>query len=395
MSDVETMPADRSQTLDEIIRDVVAPNAARVDAEGAFPRESIDALGQAGFLALTIPRSDGGIGATPAEFSDVVFRLAKSCASVAMVYVMHVTSLNSLIALPDDQLRRQYLDTIIRDRLLVTEAISEPGSGSQWWSVASTAERLDDGYRIVADKSFATSAGHADLYIVSTRTPGAASDRDHAIFAVRADQGDITFGQWNGLGLAGNSSTWIKFRSDVGEDALLYSGDDGSGLRRYNEVNQPLYHLGVGSAYLGIGTAAYDACLARIRSRKYAGNPSGFGSSLSQYPIARRHIGEMAIRLAGPRSMLAELARRIEAGDKLDDLAVLMTACKVAAAEAAADVAKEAMMASGGIAYSRGPLTIERHLRDALAASLMGPNDDFCKELVGRLEIDGSSYHDL
>ncbi|MGI8664473.1 MAG: hypothetical protein ACR2N4_00320 [Jatrophihabitans sp.] len=53
------------------------------------------------------------------------------------------------------------------------------------------------------------------------------------------------------------------------------------------------------------------------------------------------------------------------------------------------------MMVSGGIAYSRGPLAIERHLRDALAASLMGPNDDFCKELIGRLEIDEASYHDL
>lgn len=391
----ETTLAERAHKLDEIIRQTVGPNAARVDEEGAFPRESVDALAAAGFLALTIPRSEGGAGATPAEFGETVFRLAQACASVAMVYVMHVTALNSLIALQDNRRRHAYLNAIVRERLLVTEAISEPGSGSQWWSVSSTAVRIDGGYRISADKSFATSAGHADLYIVSTRTPGSENDRNHAIFVVRADQGEITAGQWDGLGLAGNSSTWITFRCDVDDEALLYSGSEGQGLRQYNEVNQPLYHLGVASAYIGIATAAYDAALDRIRSRTYTGNPSGYGSRLSQYPVARRHVGEMAIRLTGPRSMLAELARRIENGESLDQLAVLMTACKVAAAEASVDVAREAMLASGGIAYSRGALPIQRHIRDALAASLMGPNDDFCKELIGRLEIDGSSYHDL
>ncbi|MFI6149100.1 acyl-CoA dehydrogenase family protein [Streptomyces sp. NPDC051109] len=387
--------AARSALLDEVIRDVVAPRAREVDEKGLFPEEAVRALGDIGLLALTIPVEDGGAGASAAELGDVVLRLATACASTAMVYVMHVTALNSFLALPRGTLRSGYLSRIREERLLVTEAISEPGSGSQWWSVESTAERIEGGYRIEADKSFSTSAGHADLYVVSTRTPGSDNDRDHAVFAVRAGEGRIESGEWKGLGLAGNSSTWITFRADVGEDALLYSGSGGAGLRTYNEANQPLYHLGVSAAYLGIATAAYRACLDRIRTRRYSGNPSGFGSDLSQYPIARRHIGTMAIRLEATRGLVEGLARAIDEEQGLDEMAVLMTATKVAAAEAAAEIAQEAMMASGGVAYSRGFLPIERHLRDALAASLMGPNDDFCKELIGRLEIDGSSYHDL
>ncbi|MET9882634.1 acyl-CoA dehydrogenase family protein [Streptomyces sp. NPDC006430] len=395
MTPMPTTRAERLTLLDEVIRDVVEPNARLVDENGLFPKAAVAALGDIGLLALTVPRAEGGAGADAEEVGEVVLRLATACASTAMVYVMHVTSLSSFLALPHGPQRSSYLSRIAAERLLVTEAISEPGSGSQWWSVASTAERIDGGYRITADKSFSTSAGHADLYVVSTRTPGSDNDRDHAVFAIGADQGRIESGVWNGLGLAGNSSTWITFRSDVDEDALLYSGEDGAGLRTYNEANQPLYHLGVSAAYLGIATAAYRAALERIRTRSYAGNPSGFGSQLSQYPVARRHIGTMAIRLAGVRTMVAALARAIDEGQDLDEMAVLMTACKVAGAEAATDIAREAMMASGGVAYSRGVLPIERHLRDALAASLMGPNDDFCKELIGRLQIDGSSYHDL
>jgi alkylation response protein AidB-like acyl-CoA dehydrogenase len=393
------MPAHTSTTrisvLDRIVRDTVAPHARRVDEESAFPQESIRALADAGFLALTVPPDDGGAGGTATELSEVVTRLASACASTAMVYVMHVTALNSVLSLPPSERRSRMLQEVTADRLLLTEAISEPGSGSQWWSVASTAEKIPGGYRIHADKSFSTTAGHADLYIVSTRTPGSDSDRDHSIFAVGADQGEITTGQWQGLGLAGNSSTWIRFRSEVDEEALLYSGADGDGLRRYNEVNQPVYHLGIAAAYLGVATAALEACVERIRTRRYRGNVGGYGADLRNYPIARRHVGEMAVCLETARCTVADLARRIDAGEDLESVAVPMTAAKVYCAETAVKVAHRAMMASGGTAYARGVLPIERHLRDALAGSLMGPNDDFCKELLGRLIIDRSSYHDL
>lgn len=390
-----TAARGRARLLEEIIQDVVLPDAPTVDEKGRFPGRGIRALGEAGFFGLSVPVEWGGAGASATEISDVINRLARACASTAMVYVMHLTALNSVLVLANARQRERYLSPVVAGRTLMTEAVSEPGSGSQWWSIASTAKRTATGYRVDARKSFATSAGHADLYLVSTRAPGSDSDRDHALFLVPATQDGITYGEWRGLGLAGNSSTWISFDCEVDEDALLFDGADGSGLRRYNEANQPLYHMAVASAYLGIGQAAYQACVERIRSRTYTAGTSVFGPQLRQYPIARRHVGTMAIRLAAGESLVRRLAEAIDAGTPFDDLTVLMTATKVALAETAADVAREALMASGGSAYARGVLPIERHLRDSLAASLMGPNDDFCKELIGRLVLEDVSYHDV
>ncbi|MFB7667294.1 acyl-CoA dehydrogenase family protein [Kitasatospora sp. NPDC056138] len=381
--------------LSELIADVVKPTAASVDSNGAFPSESINALKEAGFLALTIPEDLGGIGATAAEFSDVVLELAQACASTAMVYLMHATSVGSLVLLADREQQKRYLQPVLDGRWLVTEAISEAGSGSQWWSVSSTATPVEAGYRLEADKSFATSAGHADLYIISTQAPDSGSSRDHALFAVPEDTAGLRSGEWKGLGLTGNSSTWLSFHGTVPQEALLAGSGGGDGLRRYNEVNQPLYHLGFGAAYLGIASAAFEACVERIRSRQYVSSTTTFGTGLSQYPVARRHVGQMAIRLAAVRGMVRELSSLIDNGRPLEEQAIPMTALKVAAAEAAVDVAREAMMASGGSSYAKGFLTIERHIRDALAGSLMGPNDDFCKELIGRLILGGGSYHDL
>lgn len=387
--------ASRDEQLRRIITDVVEPNAKTVDEQGVFPTEAIRALGKAGFLGLSVPVDLGGAGASASEFSHVVIELAKACASTAMVYVMHVTALNSIIVFADEAQRERYLRPVLAGDALVTEAISEAGTGSQWWSVASTSEKTATGYRIDAKKSFVTSAGHADIYVVSTRCPGSDNDRDHALFVVSGDPPGVSSGQWHGLGLSGNSSTWMNFACELEEEALLFGGGDGTGLRKYNEVNQPWYHLGVASAYLGIGRAAYEACVGRIASRSYTAGATSHGTKLSAYPVARRHVGTMAIRLAAGEGLVARLAAAIDAGASLDQLAVVMTAAKVSLAEAAADVAREAMMASGGSAYARGPLPIERHLRDALAASLMGPNDDFCKELIGRLELGDGSYHDL
>jgi alkylation response protein AidB-like acyl-CoA dehydrogenase len=387
--------AARRALLDEIIDDVVRPNAEAVDQEGRFPGPGIRALADAGLFGLSVPAELGGAGATASEISDVVTALARVCASTAMVYLMHMTALTSVVAFAGPRQRERYLEPILAGKALITEAVSEPASGSQWWSVSSTATRVPGGYHIQARKSFATSAGHADLYVVSTRSPGCDDDRDHALFVVSAGHGGIAHGEWRGLGLAGNSSTWISFDCRVEDDALLFGGGGGEGLRRYNEANQPLYHLCVASAYLGIAQAAYEACTGRIRSRRYAANASSFGTQLSGYPVARRHVGTMAIRLASAAALVRRLAAGIDNGTPFGDLAVLMTATKVFLAESAVDVAREAMMASGGSAYVRGTLPIERHLRDAFAASLMGPNDDFCKEHIGRLELEGTSYHDV
>jgi len=387
---------DHLNILDRIIVETVRPQAADVDREGRFPTAGLAALGRAGFFGATVPTEMGGWGLSAAEISEIVRRLGTVCASTAMVYVMHLTALNSIVLFGSEKQKELYLGPVLDGTALVTEAISEAGSGSQWWSVASRSERNESGgFRIDAEKSFATSAGHANLYIVSTRSPGSDDDRNHALFAVPADTPGITFGQWNGLGLAGNSSTWITFHCDLPEEALLFAGDDKSGLTKYNEANQPIYHLGVASVYLGIAQAAYGACVERIQSRRYAGDATTFGRNLSQYPIARRHVGTMAIKIAAGESLVARLAAEIDADRGFEQLSVLMTAAKVALAETCSEVAREALLASGGSAYAKGFLPIERHLRDSLAASLMGPNDDFCKELIGRLELEGTSYHDL
>jgi alkylation response protein AidB-like acyl-CoA dehydrogenase len=379
---------------EELASSVLLPNASGVDRSGEFPRASIDAIRKAGLLALMVPAELGGLGATTHEFSRIMRVFGGACASTAMIFLMHVTSVSPLVAHFNDRQRARFLSRVISGEWLVTEAISEPGSGSQWWSLSSTATKVESGYQLRAHKSWATTAGYADLYVVSTRAPDAVDDRQHAVFVVEGTSPGISFGEWRGLGLAGNMSSWMKFDCVVDSDSLVF-GKGSDGLRLYNEANQPLYHLGLSSVYLGVAEAAVKATVDRIRARKYDSDAAGFGNDLSDYPIAQAHVGSVAIRLLQVEGAVSLLATLMMKGEAFELIAVKMTATKVVSAEAVVAICRECMLACGGSSYVRELLPVERHMRDALAGSLMGPNDDFCKMKIGRMILKEESYHVL
>src|SRR5918999_2131599 len=76
----------------------IAAHAGPVDREARFPRESVDALAEAGALGSMVPAAFGGGGAGPVEFVDTVEQVARACASTAMVLVMHAVATQTLAA---------------------------------------------------------------------------------------------------------------------------------------------------------------------------------------------------------------------------------------------------------------------------------------------------------
>ena len=165
--------------LKRVIDEVVAPGAASVDADGAFPRAQLDALGAAGILALTVPASCAGGGAGLREAALVVRELGSVCGSTAMVVAMHYAAVAGLAAAGD----KDTLVAIAGGTHLSTLAFSEAGSRSHFWAPMSTAVLAPDRatVRLDASKSWVTSAGFADSYVWSSgRCPAAGTRGDAA-----------------------------------------------------------------------------------------------------------------------------------------------------------------------------------------------------------------------
>ncbi|HWP44489.1 MAG TPA: acyl-CoA dehydrogenase family protein, partial [Blastocatellia bacterium] len=210
-------------SLDQIIKDVIAPLAPGIDQTGAFPHEAIKALGQAGLLGLISSVEVGGMGQSHRAATTVVERIASACASTAMVVCMHYAA----AAVIEVHGPRSVREDIARGDHLTTLAFSESGSRSHFWAPIGTAKRVDGGVRLDAKKSWVTSAGQATSYVWSSRPLEA--EGQSTIWLVPADAENLSIPQpFNGLGLRGNhSSPVVADGVLLPADAIL--GADGGG----------------------------------------------------------------------------------------------------------------------------------------------------------------------
>lgn len=159
--------------LDALLAPVLATaraHAVEVDAAGAFPRQAIDSLREAGLLGLTVPVDAGGLGGGPPELVTGLSAVAQACGSTAMVYLMHLVAAATVAAAPPPG-RPELLRQLATGEKLATLAFSEPGSRSHFWAPTSQAQTdSGDRTRLKTRKSFVTSAGSADVYLVDRKS---------------------------------------------------------------------------------------------------------------------------------------------------------------------------------------------------------------------------------
>ena len=361
--------------------DAIAARAGRVDREARFPRESIDELAAAGALGLAVPERFGGAGAGPLEVAEAVERVAGACASTGMVFVMHVVALQTLAAgVTDDERegpKHAALASAARGGHLSTLAYSERGSRGHFWAQVSRARETDDGVTIDADKSWATSAGEADSYVLACGAPGSDDPLAPELYLVPGDAAGLEVGPpFDGLGMRANASASLRVRGlHVAAERRL--GDPASGFGLMMQATLPWFVLGSAACSVGIAGAALDAAIAHARGARL----EHLGSTLADVPGVRARLAQARIRHAETRAYLYAVARDIETAAPSAQLGVL--ALKAAAAEMAVEVTDACLRVGGGAAYSKhGPL--ERHFRDARAASVMAPTTELLHDFLGK-----------
>ena len=363
---------------EEMMQQTFAPAVDKIDRERRFPRENIDALGRSGLLGLLVPSEYGGAGAGMPEMSRVLDQMAQCCPSTAMVALMHYCGSAIVVSKGSAKLKHDLLPAIARGTHLMTLAFSEAGSGGHFYSPIS--QLIKNGHRIAlsASKSFVTSAGEADSYVVSTRSADANGPLDVDLYLVhKATKGLRVSGRFEGLGLAGNASAPVTLE-DVTLEQENRFGQEGSGFQTMLEVVLPHFQIGSASVSLGIAAAAFQAATAHVLARKYE---HAGGASLAQIPRVQFLVAEMALELRSARAYLSETIRRVVSGNQDAMLDVLGVKAKTA--EASLAVASRAMTLGGGAAFGRRG-GLERIFRDAHAASVMAPATDVLKDFLGK-----------
>src|SRR5262249_52023740 len=155
--------------------------------EGRFSAEAVSALGRDELLGLMLPAEVGGSGLGPRTFSAVVATLAEADSSVAMVYLMHACAAGTIASALAAAAVRPVVQEIAAGRHLSTLAFSEAGSRSHFWAPVSRGRRSGARVHLTAKKSWVTSAGHAQSYVVSSLSPDGAGPTDSTLYLVPSD----------------------------------------------------------------------------------------------------------------------------------------------------------------------------------------------------------------
>lgn len=340
-------------------------------------------------MALPVREELGGPGADVLTAVLVTEQLAQGCASSAMCYQMHVAAASLITALAEGDQVDRFVIPIMRGDHICTYAISEPESGSRWWHMRSHAEKEDDGYVIDSFKSFATSAGEADTYIVPLRATSASPPHELSIFVVGKEVSNlVAVGEWDAMGMRGNSSTPVHFnKCRIPVSNRL--GEAATGLSLLMAYGLPIYQVGLASVYVGLAQAAFDFAVSHVTKRVHADT----GLPLARVETVQLYVAAMKIRIDQARLFVMETAKYIdrmadEHKDLVeviedDDFVQTIAQVKVVACETADFVTDKAIQICGGTGYTRKH-PVERYFRDARAGSIMGPADDILRVLIGQ-----------
>jgi alkylation response protein AidB-like acyl-CoA dehydrogenase len=297
-----------------------------------------------------------------------------------MVYLMHILGTAAISAARASA--AQAIEPILRDiaagRHLSTLAFSEAGSRSHFWAPVSRAHRNGDGVHISAKKSWVTSAGHAQSYVVSSLAPEGMGPTDSTLYLIPAEtRGLSAVAQWDGLGLRANASAPIALE-DCHVPSHFQLTDDGAGFPAMLNVVLPLFSLGSAAVALGLCRAAVSGTVTHLKNAKFEHLGQSLGESL---PTLRAQLAVMQIDADGLSARVDDLVDHLEEPRETTMLRVLET--KAAAGEVAISVTSAAMRVCGGAAFSKH-LSIERLFRDAHAGAVMAPTGDVLREFIGK-----------
>jgi alkylation response protein AidB-like acyl-CoA dehydrogenase len=335
------------------------------------------ALAAADLLGLQAPESLGGQGEGLLALSLLTETIGGACPSSALCFGMHCVGTAVIAAKATGYQREHYLRQIAQGKHITSLALSESGTGSNFYLSETTLKPEGEYFLVSGTKQFVTNGGHADSYVISTVSMEPAAAGDFSCLIVDRDTPGIEWLEpWHGFGMRGNSSRGFRLKdAKVWKRNLL--GEEGDQIWYVFEIIAPYFLMAMAGTYLGIAQSAVNTAGEHLRSRRHTHT----GEALRHIDSLQTRYASMWTSVEKTRGLLYEAAQRGDRGDP--EALPFILACKADAAKTAVDATNEAMTICGGIAYRENSL-VSRMLRDARAGHVMAPTTEMLNNWTGR-----------
>ncbi|HVB39019.1 MAG TPA: acyl-CoA dehydrogenase family protein [Vicinamibacterales bacterium] len=332
----------------------IRPLVHDMDEHAKIPHELIEKLFDLGVMGIEIPETYGGSGASFFHAVLAVEALSQVDPSIGvLVDVQNTLVINALLRWGNDDVKKRFLPRLA-SKTVGAYALSEAGSGSDAFALATRATEAGDGFTLTGRKLWITNGNEADIFIVFANLKPDAGYRGITAFLVERGFPGFTVGKKEDkLGIRA-SSTCELILEDCQVPRANVLGEVGKGYKVAIEtLNEG--RIGIGAQMIGLAQGALD------HSVKYTKERKQFGKAIADFQGVQFQLARAAAELEAARLTVYNAARLRDAGLPFLTQAAM---CKILSSEVAERVASLAINLYGGYGFVKD-YPVEKLYRDA------------------------------
>ena len=326
-----------------------------------------------GLMGIEIPEQYGGAGGSAMMIVLAVEELSKVDASAAI----QVDVQNTLVEYPiatygTEAQKAAYLSRLTTDAM-GAYALSEAGSGSDAFGLATRADKVDGGHRLTGSKAWITNGAEAEIFVVfASENPGAGYKGITAFLVEKSMEGFSVGKKEDKLGIRASSTTSLHFDNVFVPDANVL-GEPGKGYKvAIDTLNGG--RIGIGAQMIGVAGGALAAATKYLKERKQ------FGKSLAEFQGIQFQVGQAATELEAARLMVYNAARLKDAGR---DIAHEGAMAKLYSSQVAERVTSLCVELFGGYGYTK-EYPVEKFYRDAKIGTIYEGTSNMQLQTIAR-----------
>lgn len=352
----------------------IAPIAAKVDHDNAFPNELWPVLGNMGLLGITVPEEYGGANMGYLAHVVAMEEISRASASIGLSYGAHSNlCVNQINRNGNAAQKAKYLPKLVSGEHIGALAMSEPNAGSDVVSMKLHARKEGDRYILNGNKMWITNGPDANTYVIYAKTD--LTKGAHGITAFIVERGFKGFSQaqkLDKLGMRGSNTCELVFEEvEVPEENILGGLNNGvkvlmSGLDYERVV--------LSGGPLGIMNACMDIVVPYIHEREQ------FGKSIGEFQLVQGKLADMYTGMNAAKAYVYSVAKSCDRGEttRKDAAGAILYS-----AELATKMALDAIQLLGGNGYVNEYAT-GRLLRDAKLYEIGAGTSEIRRMLIGR-----------
>jgi alkylation response protein AidB-like acyl-CoA dehydrogenase len=347
------------------------------DREQVFARDLWVKCGEMGLTGLPVPEELGGAGLDPLSTTVALEAFGYGCQDGGLVFAVCAHLLACVVPIwkhGSEEQKRKYLPALCKGSLIAVNGMTEPGSGSDPFSMSTRAVPDGEGFRLNGTKIFSSNGPVADVAIIYAVTdPGKGFHGGITAFLVEKGQPGFRFGQkFEKMGLRTCPISELVLE-DVRVPAFGVIGKPGGGATIFSE-SMEWERICLGASHIGTMERLLEQAIEYARSRKQFGQPIG------KFQAVAHRIADMKVRLEASRLLVYRAASRL---GRTRSISLDASMTKLFVSESLVKTALDTVQILGGYGFMV-EYDVERVLRDSVASTIYSGTSEMQRNIIAR-----------